>query len=214
MKEKPSQKQQFIRLISQQRFQRYLDETDGDYRKALDLYSWNAQISGAFLTPIHHLEITLRNHINEALAAKYKTASWFINNPDLLASTIKQARKVERNLKRGKNRKKKIEPEKVVAELPFGYWTKLLSKRYEHTLWIPAISKNLPPNTDRATTIRRLDNLNKFRNRIAHHEPIYQLNLKNRYGQILGLIQTINPQFAKWVHQNNQVNELLKVKST
>jgi hypothetical protein len=41
---------------------------------ALDLYLWNAQVSAAFLTPLHLCEVTLRNAVDDALSAKYGQA--------------------------------------------------------------------------------------------------------------------------------------------
>lgn len=38
---------------------------------ALDLYVWNAQVSGAFLMPLHICEVVLRNAAAEALQATY-----------------------------------------------------------------------------------------------------------------------------------------------
>lgn len=41
---------------------------------ALNLYLWNAQVSAAFLTPLHLCEVVLRNAVDDALAAKYGAA--------------------------------------------------------------------------------------------------------------------------------------------
>ena len=38
---------------------------------ALTLYDWNAQISGAFMTPLHLCEVVMRNAVSEALTTVY-----------------------------------------------------------------------------------------------------------------------------------------------
>lgn len=43
--------------------------------QALKLYAWNAQISAAFLAPLHLCEVVIRNAIAEALERKYG-ADW------------------------------------------------------------------------------------------------------------------------------------------
>lgn len=40
---------------------------DNEDPSALDLHLWNAQISGAFLTPLHICEVVIRNAIADAL---------------------------------------------------------------------------------------------------------------------------------------------------
>lgn len=38
---------------------------------ALDLYNWNAQVSGAFMAPLHICEVVVRNAVSDALTAVY-----------------------------------------------------------------------------------------------------------------------------------------------
>lgn len=44
---------------------------DPNSTKALDLYSWNALVSGALLMPLHICEVVVRNAVSEALEAVY-----------------------------------------------------------------------------------------------------------------------------------------------
>jgi len=39
--------------------------------KSLSLYEWNANLSSAFLFPLHIYEVTLRNAISDAIASRY-----------------------------------------------------------------------------------------------------------------------------------------------
>lgn len=65
----------------------------------------------------------------------------------------------------------------VIARLGFGFWTSLLSDRYEGSLW-PAMARSafrgMPrPLRSRAELSRRANEARKLRNRVSHHEPIW-----------------------------------------
>lgn len=53
--------------LSPVRWQRYLDACTGDPAKALELYEWNVQLSGAVMHDIAHFEVALRNIYNRAI---------------------------------------------------------------------------------------------------------------------------------------------------
>ena len=64
-------------------------------------------------------------------------------------------------------------PGKVMAELSFGFWRHLTSASHEKTVWVPYLHHAYPPRTDRASVDKIIGNINTVRNRIAHHEPIF-----------------------------------------
>lgn len=41
-------------------------------RGAIELYDWNAQVSAAFLAPLHLCEVVIRNAVSDAIAAVYR----------------------------------------------------------------------------------------------------------------------------------------------
>ncbi|MDR7304555.1 hypothetical protein [Haloactinomyces albus] len=61
-------------LFSAPRTQGYLDACGGDPTAALELYRWNAAVSGAFWEMLSHLEIVLRNVLANRLAAQHAAA--------------------------------------------------------------------------------------------------------------------------------------------
>lgn len=67
------------RTMSRERLSTYLAATAGDAEKALCLYSWNVDISGALYAPLQGLEITLRNGLHDALSAVYSD-SWYADD--------------------------------------------------------------------------------------------------------------------------------------
>ncbi len=42
-----------------------------DSSLALELYAWNAQVSGALLTPLHICEVVIRNAVSDVLESLY-----------------------------------------------------------------------------------------------------------------------------------------------
>ncbi|CAK0743471.1 hypothetical protein CCP3SC15_1260006 [Gammaproteobacteria bacterium] len=90
-----------------------------------------------------------------------------------------------------------VDPQHVVASLSFGFWVALLGKglgkgiggakcNYEMTLWRPCLYRAFPHAKMRRTEIHKpIDYLRTFRNRIAHHEPIFTRHLEADYRQIL-----------------------------
>jgi hypothetical protein len=86
----------------------------------------------------------------------------------------------------GKLRRRGIDaptPEQVVAATSFGLWVGLTDAglprdplfSYETALWQPRIQKAFPHlgTVRRKELHRKLDGIRIFRNRLAHHEPIY-----------------------------------------
>lgn len=103
---------------------------------------------------------------------------------------------------------------RVVAELTFGFWRYLLIARYEHSLWNPAIRAkfsalgHLSGTDSRRQVYDRVENLNYLRNRVAHHEPIYEpfvMPNGNRIGpqdvltDAIEAISWANPKAATWI---------------
>ncbi len=104
---------------------------------------------------------------------------------------------------------------KVVAELGLGFWRYLLVSRYEHSLWNPAMRaqfsqlSHLSGSDSRKLVYRRMEALNYLRNRVAHHEPIYEpfaipgrpgkANPDDIIAEAIELVSWTNPSAAGWV---------------
>ncbi len=75
---------------------------------------------------------------------------------------------------------KKVTTPRVVADLSFGFWVELLNSNYTESIVVPTLlttMKNLP--ADKKTQGWLRDNFGKLRdlrNRVGHHEPIFQRN--------------------------------------
>jgi hypothetical protein len=200
----------------------YLTATAGDREAALQLYEWNAQVGAALLHDLGHIEIGLRNAYDTALGrAATRSCHWLYSADTVLFPPMTRARsgiRVDVNAKPRRQIADAIaaaggqfaQPGKIIAELGFGFWRYLSSARHEKTLWVPYLHRAFPPGTNRRTVDRRVGRLHEVRNRAAHHEPLFRIDL----GQILsrdvvGLAELIDPALAVYVNATSTLPELL-----
>ena len=215
---------EFMNSLSCERFSTYLDSADGNQAIALRDCAWNTAISAAFYGPLQCLEIALRNAMHRELSKKYGL-EWFENCD---AGLNKGARKKiqEAKITARYHNGSMIEVPKVVAVLSFGFWVSLIDSGrrfdsdgnahcdYEETLWRPALHLAFPAFLTRKKAHNPLNYLRKFRNRIAHHEPIFKRHLSRDHERILEITGWISPETAAWIRHHSRVEELLLSKDT
>lgn len=202
--------------LSPERMATYARETGGDREQAIRLYTWNTALSAAFYGPLQGLEVALRNAMHRQLCAKYGPAWYESAHCGLDTGALDRIADAKRTLTRGKY---PVDPPHVVAELPFGFWVSLLGKgglgpagkmNYDMTLWRPALYQAFPHSRrSRVATHRPLDYLRTFRNRIAHHEPIFTRHLEQDFLSILEVAGWICPKTAQWIEHHSRVRVLL-----
>lgn len=198
--------EKLIKSLSLDRLSTYGAGSTGCSREALELYIWNTQASAAFYVPLQGLEVTLRNALHRELAKKFGTANWY----DTFGLERQGREKVQKAKESVYAVHRKVAAPHVVAELSFGFWQSLLSKRYYQSLWVPALHKAFPNAKRKPTDIQTtLNHLRILRNRIAHHEPIFMRHLSNDYQSILQALTWICPETAKWVEHQSKVDEIL-----
>ena len=108
---------------------------------------------------------------------------------------------------------------KIVAELKFVFWEKMLTHGHDGAIW-NAHFRTVFPNTDNAKTVQLLrleghDSLSKirdFRNRIAHHEPIFRRNIQEEYERIRKVVSWTNLTAASWVDKMEGVTTLIRAR--
>lgn len=204
---------QLIKFISADRFARYESAAGGDIDAALRLYVWNIAVSSAFWGPLQVLEVALRNAIHDRLIARFGREDWW-NAPSLaLTSVHRQA--IASAYDRLEQERKVPTSGRIVAQLSLGFWVGLLGTghNYEMTLWRPALRHAF---TDKIGTRRQVyqefDRRRTFRNRIAHHEPIFHRHLAADHMHIVRLIGLISPVAAEWVTEHSRVEAVLAVR--
>lgn len=205
--------------LSPERMATYIAVAGGDREKAMRLYAWNTAVSAAFYGPLQYLEVTARNAMHEQLSTVYGP-DWY-DNPKcgLDAGAINRIAGAKTDLGREGY---PVDPPHVVAALAFGFWVSLLGRggrmpgvettraNYEMTLWRPALYRAFPHvRKPRADVHQPLDYLRTFRNRIAHHEPIFSRHLTADYASILEVVGWICPITRDWIAHHSRVLEVL-----
>jgi len=203
--------------LSIDRFFSYVAASGGDRRRAIALYEWNSQVSAAFYVPLQAVEVALRNVCHRELSSIWGNA-W----PDSHAFQVLD-RLFSRSIGDAKKRLVRLgvkaDTPHIVAELSFGFWTTLLARRFEHILWSPALRRAFPRvkmvsgvKPSRRFVADRFDYLRVFRNRIAHHEPIFARDLAADYASLLEVAAWMFPDVAEWTDSFSACVALIKAK--
>lgn len=191
--------------FSTARLDRYRSRHQGDLAKAAADYARNMSLSEAMMPLLSVLEISLRNGIHTQLTALYKREDWWAEwaGKPLFEPEIGQIESAKRALKK---RREPTTPDKIVAELTFGFWNSLFNARLGNELWksLRMVFPRCPKEQrQRADISRALHSIRKLRNRVFHHEPVIWLTPSAHEHHQLGLqvVGWINPQLATWVTQ-------------
>jgi len=173
---------------------------------ALEKYSWHALTSAAFFASLHVCEVSVRNGVDSALAIPYGPDwPWNPTFERSLPSPLGSNFNPKKELLRARGKMPAGATGKVIAELKFAFWCHMFTSRYQVRIWddnIRAAFPNLPaaytPAQARRAIHVELDSLRKFRNRIAHHEPILADPLPHRQQSIRSLINWRCAEVSNW----------------
>lgn len=199
-----------IRLsLSEDRFAPYLQSAGYSEAYAFNLYLYNARLSKAFLFPLHMLEVTLRNRINSIFCSQYG-ADWPHDSRFRALLTAESRAALDKGVVRAKSRK----TNDIVATLTFDFWSNLFRAEYDRPFWQTNMGVLLPnavhpTRKDFQKTVR---DLNGFRNRVAHHEPIHKLNISAQHTQIIETIELLCSETANWVKHYSTVGQVMRTK--
>jgi len=185
-----------------------------DNSDALTLYVWNSAISSAFFSSLQICEVAVRNAVACALEMKYGPAwPWDAN----FIKTLKQPMKEE--LKKAKDGIPTGMTGKVIAELKFHFWCQMFTSGQDQHIWksyLHVVFPNLPAPLSvlgaRALLHQYLNIVRKFRNRIAHHEPIFAYNLSEHQMRIHALIHFRCNETLNWLTQWENISQLITSK--
>ena len=241
---KISELEKYISTSRSKSYQDYFSPTytkDICDEEAYKLYLWNIQISAAFLEVISLYEVTLRNAIISSLEASFKRYSilndYFIRalkqspRDELLRAVNTVAKSLSHEqyeLRTGKNNiilplridTMVISPSKVTAELRLVFWENMLSKTHR-ALWSKNCNRGFTniPSKDREQIITDIhsitEEIRNLRNRICHHEPIFdeqKINLVEQYSNLKKVLSYINPEVLNIVEDFSRIDSLLQSK--
>jgi hypothetical protein len=200
-------------FLSHERLSTYVVHS-GDLQAGLRLYRWNAAVSAAFWPSIGHVEIALRNAMSDSLAARHerhsREGSW-LDDPaaeldERMRSHIAAARR--RVLQRGK----RVTDGQTISELGFGFWRFLVTRR-RTSLW-PDLATAFPgaPDRRRETVEEPVARLHELRNRIAHHQRVWNRDLAARYADVLLVAGHLDADLPAWIARDCRVPVLLRAR--
>lgn len=205
------------RLFSAARLEPYLAACDGDRTGALRLYAWNIEMTAAFWGPIAVLEVVVRNAMHDALRAGREDDWW---NADAVHLMPRERRAVDGAtdtlVRRGVARPT---ADQVVAATSFGFWVGLTDAgvprhptlSYETVLWQPRLATAFPHRgaLRRKGLHRLLDDVRRFRNRLAHHEPIHAAPLRSIRDDITRIAGTVSRDAERLIVGSSRIDTVL-----
>jgi hypothetical protein len=170
-------------------------------------YFYNLELAEALYPSLQAFEIAFRNSIHLALSQYFQTPFWF-DTPGLYPPPKPPKRLPWQDEALQAARKKLTEegkphdPDRIVAEMHFGYWHSLLNRPFQNKIWSPNSWQNLrevfplAPRRpfDRQIAWDRIDRIRIIRNRVMHYEPIWhRARLTDDHSAILEALRWISP---------------------
>lgn len=214
---------------SAERLQAYATKEDSDELDAVSRYFWNVALATAIQPALHALEITVRNHlfstslkVVEHSKLKFITVPcWLDANPSLLEPSERKAVEDAKALLFGKA---PLTPGRLISKLGFGFWVSLCKRPYEQgrpsgpALW-PAMAKQGFPfmkreDRSRAVIFHQLDSLRELRNRVSHHEPIWDRPLLKLHSEIIEALSWMNKGVAALISHVSELPLVYKAGSS
>jgi hypothetical protein len=154
-----------LRFITSIRLENYND---------FDEYRANLLQSEKYYSLLSIFEISLRNSIDDYF--KKKISRDWLSSDYLHNDTKKRVQEAKNKILR---RREIVTHDKIIAELPFGFWTSLFRKSYSNLIRIQDINgifPNMPRKNvkliNRNILDKKLNHIRKFRNRVFHYERI------------------------------------------
>lgn len=100
---------------------------------------------------------------------------------------------------------------KVVAATTFGFWTKLTDKDRAPLFWNPMLHRAFVGHPSRPQVHELATRINKFRNRLAHNEPVFssRTGLHDRLQDVDSLFELVSPTVAAAVRSASAVPAII-----
>lgn len=211
--------------LTPERLRTYREAAGGDVALALALYEWNADLASAFLHDLGHLEIGLRNAYDRALLRLPGVEADWIDAAGALAAFPPHWAVDRQGVRRDKNATPRgairsarvrsgygggvVPRGKAVAELGFGFWSYLTDDMHEKGLWVRALHTAYAAGSDRATLHRALSALREVRNRVAHHESIFDRAPESQRRYLVFVARHLSTELRDHIDATSRLPELL-----
>ena len=206
-----------IQEFSADRFASYQTKTGGDDVRALALYEWNSALCASFYPPLQAVEVGFRNACHRSMQAKFGL-DWPLD-PAFLGLNISIHKQIEQAISRQRQAARQKLPKKqqsqfvyqpftpqVIAGLSLGFWTMLLGKEFDVTLWRTALCNAFRAytsangaNVARSRAAGLFNDVRIFRNRVFHHEPLWKRrSLQDDLDRLFTAAGWISPELETW----------------
>ncbi len=212
--------------LSEERLHAYAIAGDADELDAVARYIWNLALCCAMQPALHVLEVTLRNHlfqaslkiVDESKLTFQNVNCWLDARPTLLE--VAEAESVEDAKMLLGRAKKPLTPGRLISKLAFGFWVSLCKRPYEQgrgggpALW-PALAKTgfhflAAKDRTRAHVFHRLEGIRDLRNRVSHHEPIWDRDLVKAHNEVLDALSWMNLGLATALRAASPLDEIVR----
>lgn len=225
---------EIINSISSERLEVYRKTANDTIEDLTRLYLHNIQLAESLFPALALLEVTLRNHLNNAID-KYIKHDWLITELteksillpkeyELLKNSVEKL--IKPVYQQGQQIRQSLTSGKLIAELNFGFWVNLCANRYNPNIWMkkPIVFDEVFPNYDdfiakKNPSSKRHKRINhvfnklkpilKIRNRVFHHEPIFNHpnGLNNCYSDIEELLFYMSISSSEYLMQISRFQE-------
>lgn len=178
-------------------------------------YFYNMELSESLYPSLQAFEIALRNSIHLTLGLHFGTSHWF-DQPGFLPH--RQSRQIADARQTLTKEGKSPTPDRIIAELHFGFWHSMFNSPFEHELWRPnrsALVKQVFPyafnrQSNRQDMWDRIDRIRIIRNRVMHYEPIwYRARLETDHDAILEALSWISPAMHETIKMCDRFSTVL-----
>jgi len=181
------------------------------------LYGYFTQVKKAesLYFGLHLIEVVLRNAIFEAYAKHGFSRDFFYQNDSTsyLSRHEFHSREHWKMLNGAKShlrrRREPINDGKLIAELNFGFWTKLFDSRHQkynymwrkifHDVFPHYPYPKEPVDQARRKLGSKLQDIKQLRNRVFHYEPIDSMDIEKIYQDMVQILAWISPETDKWL---------------
>lgn len=198
--------------LSESRFDTYLRKASGNETYAVALYLYNARLAKAFLFPLSVVEITVRNAVDQALLGAYGE-NWHqdqnLRDNQLTPQSLS-------SLDKAINRAGGGSRGKVIAELTFDFWSNLFRPEYSN-FWRTKVNNTftgLARNEGRQKIQSLVRTINLLRNRVAHYEPVLDVNVQDYMSKIVKLTRLRCKITSDWMKHHSTINLVIRAKPT
>jgi len=197
-----------LNLIPAPRLAPYLALTGGDPARALALYEWGAHVAAAAFEDVAHLEVLLRGSMDGVLRAHFREAErgipWFLSPvPGVEYAVVASGYVRERLRQEGRETR-----DQIVAAMSFGFWSGMLGPGYEE-LWRSCLHRAFPGSSGRRSEVAAAaEGVRRFRNRIAHHDSVLNIDFPFEVRQVAALAGFVDPAAGRWLERRSRTMDV------